>query len=80
MAIVTKDKKYYSWVPLKYWEEKLKKYGFCRCHRGYIVNIAKISMISPWFRNTYNIKIKEIPDVVHLSKTYAKSFMKFIKA
>lgn len=79
VTIVTRDNKYHNWESLKDWEDKLKKFGFYRCHRSYLVNISKISMITPWFKNTYNIKFKDIPDEIYLSKTYMKFFKTFIK-
>lgn len=79
VIIVIRDNKYHNWESLKVWEDKLKKFGFYRCHRSYLVNISKISMITPWFKNTYNIRFKDIPDEIYLSKSYMKFFKTFIK-
>lgn len=78
VTIVTKDDRYTRWDPLKKWEDKLRSHGFFRCHRSFIVNINKIKYITPWFKDTYNIKFKDIPDEVYTSKAYISSLKDFI--
>lgn len=36
-------------------EEKLKVYGFFRCHRSYIVNLQKVREVITWTRNSYSL-------------------------
>ncbi|TCZ71067.1 LytR family transcriptional regulator [Paenibacillus albiflavus] len=36
-------------------EEKLKLFGFFRCHRSYIVNLQKVREVITWTRNSYSL-------------------------
>lgn len=36
-------------------EERLKAFGFFRCHRSYIVNLQKVREVITWTRNSYNL-------------------------
>lgn len=38
-------------------EDKLREYGFYRCHRSYIVNLHKVKEIITWSKNTYSVVI-----------------------
>ncbi|MCG1009487.1 LytTR family transcriptional regulator DNA-binding domain-containing protein [Salinicoccus sp. ID82-1] len=51
-------------------EQKLKDYGFYRCHRSYIVNLKKVKEIINWSKNTYSVVIDN-PDKtkIPLSRT-----------
>lgn len=55
--IVTKEETYRSSVSLTDLESKLSK-DFMRCHKSYIINVAKISKIEPYGRWTYIVKFK----------------------
>ncbi|HWR41345.1 MAG TPA: LytTR family DNA-binding domain-containing protein [Patescibacteria group bacterium] len=57
---------------LSYWEERLPRGKFFRCHNGYIVNLAKIEYIVPFFKNAYSIKISGSTETVPVSRTFAK--------
>ncbi|WP_270566367.1 LytTR family transcriptional regulator DNA-binding domain-containing protein [Clostridium beijerinckii] len=72
VTIVLKDDKYQSWDALKLWEDRLKNFGFCRCHRSYIINVEKVKEITPWFKDTYNLTLKDLTDNVYASKSYMK--------
>lgn len=78
VSIITKEDKYNSWDSLKFWEEKLRDHGFFRCHRSYLVNVNKIKSITPWFKDTYNLKLKDISEEIYTSKTYISSLKNFI--
>ena len=43
--VFTKEKKYLSQEPLRYWEETLDSRKFIRTHRSYILSISKIEKI-----------------------------------
>lgn len=79
VTLVTVNSQYYSWDSLKAWEEKLKNNGFFRCHRSYIVNVAKIKKITSWFKDTYNLEFHDIGDTIYSSKSYIKPLKKFIQ-
>ena len=50
-------------------EAKLKRFGFYRSHRSYLVNMQKVVEIVKWTRNSYSLKLKDIEAVrIPLSK------------
>ncbi|SNX55086.1 LytTR family DNA-binding domain-containing protein [Thermoanaerobacterium sp. RBIITD] len=55
-------------------ERKLKSLSFIRTHKGFLVNIDKVSEIIPWFNSTYMLKFKGIDDEVPVSRNFSKEF------
>lgn len=50
-------------------EIKLKRFGFYRSHRSYLVNMQKVIEIVKWTRNSYSLKLEHMEDVrIPLSK------------
>lgn len=50
-------------------ESKLKRFGFYRCHRSYLVNMQKVKEIVRWTRNSYSLKLEGTENVnIPLSK------------
>ena len=50
-------------------EGKLKRFGFYRCHRSYLVNMQKVEEVKKWTKNSYSLKLKNMADKhVPLSK------------
>ncbi|MBU3101046.1 MULTISPECIES: LytTR family transcriptional regulator DNA-binding domain-containing protein [Clostridium] len=50
-------------------EERLKYFGFFRCHRSYIVNLQRVREIITWTRNSYSLSLDDkIKSSVPLSK------------
>ncbi|PYZ96317.1 ABC transporter ATP-binding protein [Alteribacter lacisalsi] len=39
-------------------EEKLRSFGFFRCHRSYIVNLQKVNQVITWTRNSYSLRLE----------------------
>lgn len=72
VVIFTKNDQYYSWDSMNSWEKRLSGFNFFRCHRSYIVNVDKIEEIIPWYSDTYNLKLKDIPDRIYSSKTFTR--------
>ena len=72
VLIVTRNFSYCSWDSMNSWEHKLKDLNFFRCHRSYIVNVDKIIEITPWFNDTYNLKLKDISDSIYSSKSFTR--------
>lgn len=64
---------------LAYWEERTKGIGFFRSHKSFIVNTDKIVEITPWFNNTYNLKIKNYTEKIPVSRSYSKTFKEIFK-
>lgn len=44
---------------LKYWEDKLKEFGFYRCHKNFIINLNKIEKLIPGTSNSYVLKMEK---------------------
>nr|WP_249436085.1 LytTR family transcriptional regulator DNA-binding domain-containing protein [Paenibacillus sp. Marseille-Q4541] len=40
-------------------EEKLKPFGFFRCHRSYLVNLQKVREVITWTRNSYSLILED---------------------
>ncbi|GIP45960.1 transcriptional regulator [Paenibacillus sp. J45TS6] len=40
-------------------EEKLKPYGFFRCHRSYLVNLQKVREVITWTRNSFSLILED---------------------
>lgn len=50
-------------------EERLKYFGFFRCHRSYIVNLQRVREIVTWSRNSYSLCLDDkVKSSVPLSK------------
>lgn len=50
-------------------ETKLKRFGFYRSHRSYLVNMQKVIEVVKWTRNSYSLKLENMEDVrIPLSK------------
>lgn len=59
-------------------EEKLKVYGFYRCHRSYIINLQKVTEMITWSKNSYSIKIEGLENTfVPLSRKKVKEMQGF---
>ncbi|WP_414044342.1 LytTR family DNA-binding domain-containing protein [Macrococcus sp. EM39E] len=54
-------------------EEKLRVYGFYRCHRSYILNLQRVTEMITWSKNSYSIKIDGLDNTfVPLSRNKVK--------
>lgn len=40
-------------------EDRLKHFGFFRCHRSYIVNLQKVREVITWTRNSYSLILED---------------------
>lgn len=40
-------------------EERLKYFGFFRCHRSYIVNLQRVREVITWTRNSYSLSLDD---------------------
>jgi len=74
--IVTENERYVSDGKLIYLEEILRRDGFFRCHRSFLVNLNAISEVIPWFNNTYIIKVRGLEDEIPISRRHMKEFKK----
>lgn len=62
---------------LKALEKRLDVHGFCRCHKGYLVNLAAVSELIPWFSGGYQLKMEdEAGSIVPVSRRFAQQVKK----
>jgi two-component system response regulator LytT len=60
--------------PLFELEQKLEPFGFFRCHKSYIVNLASIVGLRNWVNGAYNLYMDDISkSVVPVSRNYVKT-------
>lgn len=58
-------------------EERLKYFGFFRCHRSYLVNLQKVREVITWTRNSYSLSLD---DKVKSSIPLAKGRLEELRA
>ncbi|MEM9775741.1 MAG: LytTR family DNA-binding domain-containing protein [Chloroflexota bacterium] len=58
---------------LKELEERLDAAGFCRCHKGYLVNLAAVAELIPWFSGGYQLKMDDVKEsIVPVSRRHVQ--------
>jgi DNA-binding LytR/AlgR family response regulator len=55
-------------------EQELDPDQFWRIHRGTIVNIGQVSGVSRSFAGRYMVQLKDLPETLTVSRTYAHLF------
>lgn len=76
--IHTKDEQYEIKEKLYELEEQLSDYGFVRISKSLIMNCHMIDSLEPLMNMKYRIYLKN-GEYVELSRSYIKSFKKFLK-
>jgi two-component system LytT family response regulator len=78
--IFTRDgRKFLIEKPLREWEERLPEKYFLRIHRQTIINLEEIEEIETWFNRTFQIRMKNFPEIFPVSRRYsAKLKHKFV--
>ncbi|UBH08680.1 LytTR family DNA-binding domain-containing protein [Macrococcus armenti] len=62
-------------------EEKLKVYGFYRCHRSYIINLQKVTEMITWSKNSYSIKVDSMENTfIPLSRNKVKEIQGYFNS
>ncbi|GAA0738644.1 LytTR family transcriptional regulator DNA-binding domain-containing protein [Clostridium oceanicum] len=46
-------------ISLRDLEERLKHFGFFRCHRSYLVNLQRVREVITWTRNSYSLSLDD---------------------
>lgn len=69
---------YKSKYTLKYWEDKLCKYSFFRCHKSFLVNISKVNEIIPSFNSTFILKFNDKNEKIPVGRNYINIFKKIV--
>lgn len=79
VIVVTQRECYRVKETLNYWEERMSQLNFFRCHRAFLINIDKIRVILPMFNNTYHIRFANHPDIIPVSRKYAKELKRILR-
>lgn len=72
--IYTKDDKFVYREGITEVQKIIDNKKFFRTHRSYLVNLAKIEEIVPWFNNTYILKLNSGKYEVSVSRSKIKEF------
>lgn len=75
---VTKCSSYKTKRTLEYFQMRISKEMFFRCHRGYLVNVNKIMRLINMI-STYNIVLEGVKYPIPLSKNRAKELKKLLE-
>ncbi len=59
---------------LDYLSVRLSSLNFLRCHKNYLVNLAKIEEIIPWFNSILQLKLESYDGTIPVSRNYLKNF------
>lgn len=73
VLLVTSKDTYQLSHTIGYWENRLKQYGWLRCHKSYVINIYQIKEIYPMFNSTFNVRTKGSDEEIPISRTYVKT-------
>jgi DNA-binding LytR/AlgR family response regulator len=75
VTIFTKTTSYESDYTLQELEKKLQNYEFFRVHKSYIVNLAYVKELKPYFNGAYNLYLEYyMHQPVPVSRNYVKGF------
>lgn len=64
---------------LKKWDNKLKRYGFYRCHKNYLINILNIEKLVPDKNNTFTVKMKESDEIISVARNKMKELKELLE-
>jgi two-component system response regulator LytT len=74
VQVHTANKAYDVAYPLFELEQKLEPFGFFRCHKSYIVNLASIVELRNWVNGAYNLLMEDSSkSTVPVSRNYVKT-------
>jgi two-component system LytT family response regulator len=80
ILIHTKDKVYDGNKPLRFYEERLNKKKFFRCHKCYLVNLKKINKFVQRINYTYDMIFKDYPKKIPLSRQKAILLKRYLNS
>ncbi|MGO5066091.1 LytTR family transcriptional regulator DNA-binding domain-containing protein [Clostridium sp. FAM 1755] len=61
-------------------EERLKYFGFFRCHRSYLVNLQRVKEVITWTRNSYSLSLDDkVKSSIPLSKRRLEELKNILK-
>nr|WP_092069935.1 LytTR family DNA-binding domain-containing protein [Dendrosporobacter quercicolus]NSL47508.1 DenX [Dendrosporobacter quercicolus DSM 1736]SDL92295.1 two component transcriptional regulator, LytTR family [Dendrosporobacter quercicolus] len=62
--------------PLHLLEQRLEKYKFFRCHKGFIINSDMVLELAPWGAKTYLVKLSNTTETALMTLEHAREFQK----
>jgi two-component system, LytTR family, response regulator LytT len=74
--IHTRSNTYHTKQSLSYFETRLQTQGFMRIQRSFMVNLQTVTEIIPWFNHEYALKLKDVKDVIPVSRSKIKDLKK----
>ena len=74
----TKEQEYQVAVTLKEVEERLKRHGFFRCNKSFVVNIDHIASVQSQLGNRIDAKLDNQEHII-ISRRYVKEFRELLK-
>lgn len=77
VKVVTQKDEYFYEGTLSELENRLKREGFLRIHKSYVVNLKRIESVIPWFKGTYWVVLEGQKAQIPVSKAMIKE-LKFI--
>lgn len=79
VKIITEQKLIYKCKhSLKYWEERLTKHDFFKCHRSVLVNMEKVKEVVPSFNSTFSLRFNGNFNEVPVGRRYLYGFKQYI--
>lgn len=64
---------------LTYFETRLAIQGFMRIQRSFLVNTQMVIEIIPWFNNEYALRLKDVKEVIPVSRSKIKDVKKLFE-
>ncbi|EXX89142.1 regulator [Paenibacillus darwinianus] len=70
--VYTRQHKYVTKLTLKELEQKLREQSFLRIHKSFLVNLALVIELTPWFHGAYQLKVSGRNESIPVSRNYVK--------
>ncbi|CAI6066161.1 Transcriptional regulatory protein YpdB [Paenibacillus sp. JJ-100] len=77
--VYTKNGEFTMPLSISDFYSRLPQETFFRCHRSYLVNLAQIREIVPWFNNTYLLRLRDLEAEVPVSRGKVKEFRQLMR-
>jgi DNA-binding LytR/AlgR family response regulator len=77
-VIISKKGKFQINYTLGQLFNKLNSTSFFRSHKSYLINLDLIEVIEPWFNSTFNVKLKNVNEIIPVSRSQSKEFKKIM--
>jgi DNA-binding LytR/AlgR family response regulator len=75
--LVTSQQQYEISQSLKTLEDLLQNHAFMRTHKSFLVNLASVQEIIPWFHATYMLIVKDEKEQIPVSRKQVKALKEY---